>query len=155
MIPPPLETVSQFVIPAKSRKAGREPGSRNSLIILNLYWIPDLVRLSPNIPCFGCSDRGYDRPSGCPRASNPATYGSSTSRIRIPAVARWHAHLHGLATQNHETSGLADSSGMTGSVNCDIVSKGRRDSCGGRLIGAFRNPQSAIRNHRALCLLFY
>ncbi len=28
MIPPPLETVSQFVIPAKSCKAGREPGSR-------------------------------------------------------------------------------------------------------------------------------
>jgi hypothetical protein len=26
--PPPLVTVSQLVIPAKSRKAGREPGSR-------------------------------------------------------------------------------------------------------------------------------
>jgi len=47
---PPLETVSQFVIPAKSRKAGREPGSRNSLIILNLCWIPDLVRLRQTRP---------------------------------------------------------------------------------------------------------
>jgi hypothetical protein len=28
MTPLPLETVSQSVIPAKSRKAGREPGSR-------------------------------------------------------------------------------------------------------------------------------
>ena len=45
MIPLPLETVSQLVIPAKSRKAGREPGSRNSLIILNFHWIPDLVCL--------------------------------------------------------------------------------------------------------------
>jgi len=36
-------TVSQFVIPAKSRKAGREPGSRKNLIILNFHWIPDLA----------------------------------------------------------------------------------------------------------------
>ena len=32
---------------------------------------------------------------------------------------------------------LADSSGMTGSPNCDIVSKGRRDFCGVRCIGVF------------------
>jgi hypothetical protein len=37
--------VSRFVIPAKSRKAGSEPGSRKNLIILNLLWIPDLARL--------------------------------------------------------------------------------------------------------------
>ncbi len=41
----PRGAVSQFVIPAKSRKAGREPGSRKSMIILNFHWIPDLVRL--------------------------------------------------------------------------------------------------------------
>ena len=52
------------------------------------------------------SDRGYDRPPGRPRASSPATYCSSTPRIRVPTVARWHAHLHCLATQIHETSGL-------------------------------------------------
>jgi len=31
------------------------------------------------------------------------------------------------------------SSGMTGSVNCDIVYKGRGDFCGAKLIGVFRN----------------
>jgi hypothetical protein len=39
------ENVSKFVIPAKSRKAGREPGSRKNLIILPIHWIPDLARL--------------------------------------------------------------------------------------------------------------
>ena len=39
------DTVSQLVIPAKSRKAGREPGSRKSMIIPNFHWIPDLARL--------------------------------------------------------------------------------------------------------------
>jgi hypothetical protein len=33
-----------FVIPTKSRKAGREPGSRQNLIILKFHWIPDLAR---------------------------------------------------------------------------------------------------------------
>ena len=37
MSPFPQETVSQFVIPAKSRKAGREPGSTKDLIILNFH----------------------------------------------------------------------------------------------------------------------
>ena len=41
-----LKTVSQFVIPAKSRKAGREPGSRKNWTIYKSRWIPDLVRLS-------------------------------------------------------------------------------------------------------------
>ena len=50
-------------------------------------------------------DRGYGHPSGRARVSHPATYCSSTPRIRFPAVARWHAHLYGLATQNHERSG--------------------------------------------------
>jgi hypothetical protein len=38
------------VIPAKSRKAGREPGSSNDLIILNFRWIPDLARLRRSRP---------------------------------------------------------------------------------------------------------
>jgi len=37
--------VVQFVIPAKFRKAGREPGSRMKLIVLDSLWIPDLARL--------------------------------------------------------------------------------------------------------------
>jgi len=41
--PSPQETVSQFVISAKSDCGGHEPGSRNKLIILNIYWIPDLA----------------------------------------------------------------------------------------------------------------
>ena len=36
---------------------------------------------------------------------------------------------------------LADSSGMTGSANCDIVSKGRRDCCGVKYIGVFPNSK--------------
>ena len=39
------DTVSQLVIPAKSRKAGREPGSRKSMNIPNFHWIPDLAAL--------------------------------------------------------------------------------------------------------------
>ena len=31
---------------------------------------------------------------------------SSTSRVRVPAVARWHTHLHGFVTTIHEISGL-------------------------------------------------
>jgi hypothetical protein len=40
--------------------------------------------------------------------SAPATYLSGMPRNQHPAVARWHAHLHGLATVIHETSGLTD-----------------------------------------------
>jgi hypothetical protein len=50
MCPSPQKTVPQFVIPAKSRKVGREPGSRKSLIILNINWIPDLARLRRTRP---------------------------------------------------------------------------------------------------------
>jgi hypothetical protein len=39
--------------------------------------------------------------------SHPATYHSGTPRVQHPAVARGHAHLHGLATAIHETFGLA------------------------------------------------
>ncbi|MCG6944802.1 MAG: hypothetical protein LJE87_05595 [Deltaproteobacteria bacterium] len=42
MSPLSQDTVWQSVIPAKSAYGGREPGSRKRLIILNLYWIPDL-----------------------------------------------------------------------------------------------------------------
>jgi len=41
-----------------------------------------------------------------PRVSVPATYRSGTPRVQLPAVARWHAHLRGLATPIHEISGL-------------------------------------------------
>ena len=40
------KAVPQFVIPAKSACGGREPGSRKSLIIFYIHWIPDLVRLA-------------------------------------------------------------------------------------------------------------
>jgi hypothetical protein len=39
-----------YVIPAKSRKAGREPGSRKDLIIFSFHWIPDLVRFRRTRP---------------------------------------------------------------------------------------------------------
>ena len=44
-------------------------------------------------------DRGYDRPSGRPRVSDPATYRSGTPRFQ--------SHLNGLAPSIRETSGLA------------------------------------------------
>jgi hypothetical protein len=40
--PLPLETGPELVIPAKSRKAGREPGSRKNQTILQSHWIPDI-----------------------------------------------------------------------------------------------------------------
>ena len=46
------------------------------------------------------------RPSWRPRVPAPATYRSGTPRNQHPAVARWHAHLRGLATAIHEISGL-------------------------------------------------
>jgi hypothetical protein len=52
-------------------------------------------------------DHGYGCPSVRPRVSDPATYCSSTPRIQLPAVARWHTHLHGLETPIHEICGLA------------------------------------------------
>ena len=39
-------------------------------------------------------------------ARYPATYFSSTPRMQPPAVSRWHAHLHGLATPIREICGL-------------------------------------------------
>ena len=53
------------------------------------------------------SDHGYGRPSWRPRVLHPAMYRSGTPRVQYPAVSRWHAHLHGLVTAIHETSGLA------------------------------------------------
>ena len=65
-----------------------------------------LVRPSPDISRITCCDRGYERPSERPRMSDPAAYRLGTPRIQTPADARWHAHLCGLATAIHETSGL-------------------------------------------------
>ena len=51
--------------------------------------------------------------SGVPSAgsgqAHTATYRSGTPRIQHPVVARWHDHLHGLATAIHETFGLESS----------------------------------------------
>jgi hypothetical protein len=41
-----------------------------------------------------------------PRVSAPATYPSGKPRNQHPAVARWLAHLRGLATAIHEIAGL-------------------------------------------------
>jgi hypothetical protein len=46
---PTKKTVSQSVIPAKSRETGREPGSRSSRDH-SLFWIPDLVMHSITRP---------------------------------------------------------------------------------------------------------
>jgi hypothetical protein len=53
-----------------------------------------------------CCDHRYGRPSWRPQVSAPATYRSGTPRNQHPVVARWHAHLCGLATATHEISGL-------------------------------------------------
>jgi hypothetical protein len=68
---------------------------------------PSSFCLSPDIPWLTCCDYGYGRPSWRPRVSAPATYRAGTPRNQHPAVARWHAHLRGLATVTHEISGLA------------------------------------------------
>ena len=68
-------------------------------------WAPFLL-ISPDVSRITCCDRVYERPSGRPRVSDPATYCASTPRIQPPAVARWHALLHGLTTAIRETSGL-------------------------------------------------
>ena len=72
------------------------------------HFFPQFCNLgfSPDISRVACCDRGYGRPSGRPRVSDPATYRSGTPRIQLPAVARWHAHLRGLATAIHKISGL-------------------------------------------------
>jgi len=61
---------------------------------------------SPDIPRVVCCYRGYCRPSGRPRVSESATCCSSTARIQLPAVSRWHGHLYDLATAISEVSGL-------------------------------------------------
>ncbi len=73
--------------------ASSKPGRRPS---------PDISYIPPTADC----DRGYGRPSGRPRLSHLATYRSGTPQVQHPVVARWHAHLHGLATAIHEMSGL-------------------------------------------------
>ena len=39
------------------------------------------------------------------------------------------------------------SSGMTGSVNCDIVSKGRGDFCGAKLVGVIFKTETQVDFH--------
>ena len=64
------------------------------------------MNYSPDVSPITCCDHVYERPSGRPLVSDPATYCSSTPRVRPPAVARWHTLLHGLATAIREISGL-------------------------------------------------
>ena len=64
-----------------------------------------------------CCDQDYGRPSWRPQVSAPATYRLGTPRNQHPAVARWHAHLHGLATAIHETSGLGEP--ISSSAQCN------------------------------------
>jgi hypothetical protein len=81
------------------RREHREAISNRLLTLLRKNSSPDISRVV-------CCDRVSDRPSGRLRVSDPATYCSSAPRIQLPAVARYHSHLHGLATAIHETSGL-------------------------------------------------
>jgi hypothetical protein len=53
-----------------------------------------------------CCDHGYGRPPWRPRMSVPATYHLGMPRNQHPTVARWHAHLCGLATAIHAISEL-------------------------------------------------
>jgi len=77
-------------------------------IFLDLLSLSSLDKLCPDNSRIGCVDCGYGRPSVRPRVPHPATYYSSTPRMRDPAVARWQAHLHGLATPIRELSGLEE-----------------------------------------------
>jgi len=64
--------------------------------------------MQPRIwPSFSPSFRLYEPEAWRPRVLHLATYRSGTVQIQHPAVAQWHAHLHGLATEIHDTSGLA------------------------------------------------
>ena len=63
---------------------------------------------SPDISLITCCDHGYGRPSWRPRVSAPAAYRSGTPRNHHPPVARWHAHLRGLAAAIHEISRLEE-----------------------------------------------
>ena len=64
--------------------------------------------------------------------SVPATYHSGTPWNQRPAVAKWHAHLRGLATAIHEIFGLTTDSGSH-----ELVSK-----------FSVRIPQFAFRNRQ-------
>jgi len=68
--------------------------------------------LRPRIwPSFSPSCKLYEPEAERPRLSDPATYCSSSLGSNPAArgtVARWHSHLHGLATEIHETSGLGN-----------------------------------------------
>ena len=81
------------------------PGFPDCVSRLCVQWEREETR-SPDISRITCCDRGYGRPSWRPRVLAPATYRSGTPRNQHPAVARWYAHLRGLATPIREISGL-------------------------------------------------
>ena len=72
-------------------------------------------------------DRGYGRSSWRPRVPHPAAYRSGTPRVQHPVVARWHGHLHGLATAIHEISGLGANVRFVGPIlSAMLLYLGRR-----------------------------
>jgi hypothetical protein len=85
----------QFVIPAKSRKAGREPGSRKNLIILNSNWIPDLARLAWIFHELLSRDREDGRATGQPQGIGSEAYLHGTSQGPTPEDARKDGHIRG------------------------------------------------------------
>ena len=85
----------QFVIPAKSRKAGREPRSRKNLIILNSNWIPDLARLAWIFHELLSRDREDGRATGQPQGVGSEAYLNGTSQGPTPEDARKDGHIRG------------------------------------------------------------
>ena len=101
---------------------------------------------SLDISWITCCDHGYGRPSWRPRVSSPATYRSGTSRNQHPAVARWHAHLRGLATAIHEISRLCGrdpESSESGELRHG-PSRGKEVFCGVKHIGVIRNSKPVL-----------
>jgi len=105
-----------------------------------------------------CCDHGYGRPSWRPRVSDPATYRSGTprnqSRGTAGRVAKWHAHLCGLATAIHEISGLVDLVGR-----CSILLSGWHKGEGLQQVAKSvlehwrnRNSKSQISNNKQITM---
>jgi len=87
--------VSPFVIPAKSVYGGREPGSRNNLIILNSNWIPDLARLAWMFHELLSRDREDGRATWQPQGVGSEAYLNGTLQGPTPEDAREDDHIRG------------------------------------------------------------
>jgi hypothetical protein len=98
----------------------RRRGTRHQMTLLTFHWIPDLARLAWMFHELLSRDREDGRATWQPRyAAGADTRGRKGGR-----PYPWSQQVI------HEISrlGMRSSSGMTGSANCDIVSKGRRDA---------------------------